>query len=496
MLSHQNEQDQDKDKETEKAHAAENEHDDAAHDLGPEPATRFAASSAPFAAASAPAGGTTERKAVDQKGRDLGNFLLTHYTFALESDHVHAGSPKISAPGLPKDKKYKKSFLASPYGIKMQGTGLADDGHYIRYQGNGTYAYGVGGAAGAPSAWKTVAVDPHVIKLGSHLDIAAYKSKGTFEAKDTGGAIKGKHIDVFAGAVPIKEAYALGTKHSDVVLPDGSGASHDEPEHHEAAAHPHAAAHPAAHPHATHHHGYHAAPSLADARAGHHSIRRGMEGPSVKFVQDKVHTDVDGMFGPHTDAAVRKFQRSHHLEVDGQVGPHTMAAMDHKASAPVAHGGDDHESGGAHAVAGSEAAVREEVLHKATTHMGAPYSWAAQGPSMFDCSGFSWYVLHSDMHLTDKGRTTAAGLASSPYTEHTSSPKKGDLVFYSSGNISHVTIATGNGSQTIGASGGGPSTHGHDPKAKVKYTDWTHDRRSKSFGSISKLIQHKLQHKK
>ena len=214
MLTHDNDHG-DKEKEKEKEQAAAHQHEEAALDLGPEPGPRVMAS--------APAGGTTERKAVDEHGRDLGNFLLTHYTFALESDPIHATSPKVSAPGLPADKKYRKSFLASPYGIKMQGTGLAEDGHYIRYQGNDQYAYGVGGAAGAPVAWKTVAVDPSVIKLGSHLDIEAYQSKGTFEAKDTGGAIKGKHIDVFAGPVPIKQAYALGTKHSEVFLVNGSG---------------------------------------------------------------------------------------------------------------------------------------------------------------------------------------------------------------------------------------------------------------------------------
>jgi 3D (Asp-Asp-Asp) domain-containing protein len=484
MQAHETEHDQEKEKEKEHA-AAATEHDEAAHDLGPEPGPR--------AFATAPAGGATEKK-VDAQGRDLGNFLLTHYTFALESDPVHNGSPKISAPGLPPDKKYKKSFLASPYGIKMQGTGLADDGHYIRYQGNNHYAYGVGGAAGTPVAWKTVAVDPSVIKLGSHLDIETYQNKGTFEAKDTGGAIKGKHIDVFAGAVPIKEAYALGTKHSEVMLLGGGGAAqHAEPAHQ--ASHPGAAGHPAAH-----HHGYKPAPSLAEARAGHASIKKGEEGPAVKFVQEKVHVDADGLFGPHTDAAVKKYQHSHHLEVDGQVGKHTMAAMDgHKPASggAVAHGGGDHAPAGAdHKPAGNEAALREEVLDKAKGHSGAPYSWAAEGPSMFDCSGYSWYVLHTDMHLTDKGRTTAAGLANAPYTEPTHSPQKGDLVFYSSGHISHVTIALGSGSQTIGASGGGPSTHGHDPKAKVKVTDWSHDKRSKSFGSISKLIQHKLQSKK
>lgn len=111
---------------------------------------------------------------------------------------------------------------------------------------------------------------------------------------------------------------------------------------------------------------------------------------------------------------------------------------------------------------------------------------------MFDCSGFAWYVLHTDMHLTSAGRTTAAGLSHAPYTTPTGSPEKGDLVFYASGGISHVTIATGNGSETIGASGGGSHTHGQDPNAKVKFTSWTRDRRSKSFGSIQRLINHKL----
>ena len=124
--------------------------------------------------------------------------------------------------------------------------------------------------------------------------------------------------------------------------------------------------------------------------------------------------------------------------------------------------------------------------------MGARYSWAAEGPSMFDCSGFAWYVLHTDMHLTSAGRTTAAGLSHAPYTTHTSHPEKGDLVFYSSGGISHVTIALGQGSEVIGASGGGSHTHGQDPNARVKETSWAHDSRSKSFGSIQGLINRRL----
>jgi 3D (Asp-Asp-Asp) domain-containing protein len=470
--------------------------EDEVHDLGPEPE--------PHAKMAMTAGAPAAEHKVEvasARGRSLGNFLLTHYTFALESDPIHAGQPKISAPGLPKDKKYNKSFLGSPYGIKMQGTGLAEDGKYIKYAGNGQYTYGVGGAGGAPEAWKTVAVDPSVIKLGTHLDIALYESKGIFTAKDTGGAIKGKHIDVFAGAIPIKQAYALGTKHSEVFLANGAAAPEHNPtpEHGTTPEHGAGGQHTAGHP-AAHHAGYRPSVSLADARAGKHSIVRGMEGDPVKFVQEKVHADADGQFGPHTEAAVKKFQAAHHLEVDGEVGKHTMAAIDHKGPETVAHGGNTGKTGGGGgathepaAPAGSEAQVRNEVLAKAESHMGARYSWAADGPSMFDCSGFAWYVLHSDMHLTTAGRTTAAGLSHSPYTTPTSKPEKGDLVFYAgSSGISHVTVATGSGSQVVGASGGGPSTHGQDPNAKVKFTNWTGDSRHKTFGSIQKLIDHKL----
>jgi 3D (Asp-Asp-Asp) domain-containing protein len=46
---------------------------------------------------------------------------------------------------------------------------------------------------------RSIAVDPSVIPKGSHVYIPSYSSinGGWFEAADTGGAIVGRHIDVF-----------------------------------------------------------------------------------------------------------------------------------------------------------------------------------------------------------------------------------------------------------------------------------------------------------
>ena len=51
-------------------------------------------------------------------------------------------------------------------------------------------------ASGKKAKWGTVAVDRKVIKLGSTLRIKGFPDT-IFRAEDVGGAIKGRHIDVW-----------------------------------------------------------------------------------------------------------------------------------------------------------------------------------------------------------------------------------------------------------------------------------------------------------
>lgn len=76
------------------------------------------------------------------------------------------------------------------------------------------------------------------------------------------------------------------------------------------------------------------APSCPYAEPGYY-ISRGCTGNGVKWVQfylkklgyDIGASGIDGICGPKTDAAIRKFQKDKKLEVDGIVGPLTRAAL-------------------------------------------------------------------------------------------------------------------------------------------------------------------------
>lgn len=57
------------------------------------------------------------------------------------------------------------------------------------------------------------------------------------------------------------------------------------------------------------------------------TIKIGSRGDDVKLLQSLLHCIADGIFGPVTDEATRKFQAANNLTVDGICGPKTWAAL-------------------------------------------------------------------------------------------------------------------------------------------------------------------------
>jgi 3D (Asp-Asp-Asp) domain-containing protein len=185
-------------------------------------------------------------------GKWFGGFELTEYYPALES--WFRGAP-VSAPGL--SGQHRIDWLYSAEGLSMEGDGIGldgkpyhvanvgaggwltsgggstaqfgngllapfwrDGGYYRNARGALTFPLDTGGWSNGPGVkyvsppagitfapgqsrplayLRSVAVDPSLIPLGSHIFIPAYQSinGGWFEADDTGGAIIGRHIDVF-----------------------------------------------------------------------------------------------------------------------------------------------------------------------------------------------------------------------------------------------------------------------------------------------------------
>ncbi len=190
---------------------------------------------------------------------------------------------RVSAPGLPG--RHRVDWLYSAQGLSMEGDGIdlanrpahiADlgnsgwvsrsgghtvpprcgvgwsggapfwrDGGWRNAQGAVTYPLAHGGWANGPgrrvgayggatfasghslslTPYRSVAVDPRLIARGSHIYIPAYRpiNGGWFVAQDTGGAIIGRHIDVYRP--PTRTPFGSGrllTSARVLVVPPGS----------------------------------------------------------------------------------------------------------------------------------------------------------------------------------------------------------------------------------------------------------------------------------
>lgn len=90
----------------------------------------------------------------------------------------------------------------------------------------------------------------------------------------------------------------------------------------------------------------------------------------------------------------------------------------------------------------------DKVINFAKTLLGKDYSWGAEGPNSFDCSGYTYYVFKQSVGVTlprvSRDQSKFGALISR------SNVQKGDLVFFdtdgsNNGYVSHVGIYMGDG---------------------------------------------------
>lgn len=92
------------------------------------------------------------------------------------------------------------------------------------------------------------------------------------------------------------------------------------------------------------------------------------------------------------------------------------------------------------------------LMNEAQKHLGKPYSWGGNGPSSFDCSGYTKYVFAKQGISIP--RTSGSQYAASTKIS-ASQAQPGDLVFFDYGSgIAHVGIYIGGG-QMINAQNDG-----------------------------------------
>lgn len=176
------------------------------------------------------------------------------------------------------------------------------------------------------------------------------------------------------------------------------------------------------------------------------TLRWGSRGGQVATVQRIAGSYPDGIFGPKTHAAVKRYQARHGLEVDGIVGPITSAEMGLRSSSSSSSSSrSDSSSSRSSSRSSSSSSYSSSsyssggIVGQAQSYLGIMYRWGGSSPAGFDCSGFTQYVYgRAGISIP---RTTSAQQQA---TYRVSSPRPGDLVFWGYPAY-HVAIYAGDG---------------------------------------------------
>ncbi len=172
-------------------------------------------------------------------------------------------------------------------------------------------------------------------------------------------------------------------------------------------------------------------------------LDRGNRGQEVESLQTDLQElgyytyNLDGIFGPITEDAVKNFQAEKGLTVDGLVGPETFKALSSTSTNSVDVQSTSDTS------ASDDQASESGIVSIAESLIGTPYVWGGTTPDGFDSSGFIQYVFGQvgvDLERKESDMWKYDGV-------QVDSPSVGDVVFfegtYNTEGASHSGIYIG-----------------------------------------------------
>ncbi|MFC4735950.1 NlpC/P60 family protein [Bacillus daqingensis] len=189
-----------------------------------------------------------------------------------------------------------------------------------------------------------------------------------------------------------------------------------------------------------------AAPTVTDA------MSMGDRGGDVRELQQTLAdegynnaSNVDGVFGPLTLAAVQRYQLSNGISSPagnfyGVAGPATQSSLGLADGSSASSSSSTSSTSNTQVAGTSSSSDASAMISTARSLIGSPYVWGGMSPSGFDCSGFINYVFNQ--HGESLPRTVAQmWSAGTPV----SNPQPGDIVFFETRTgPSHSGIYLGN----------------------------------------------------
>ncbi len=172
----------------------------------------------------------------------------------------------------------------------------------------------------------------------------------------------------------------------------------------------------------------------APARSARRATRSvASRGGGVEGVQRAVGAAPDGVFGPQTEAAVKRWQGAHGLAADGVVGPLTRGKMG-LGPGPVLK---RKEARGASGGGGGDSSVVQRVIAAANRIATRPYVYGGGHGSFessgYDCSGSVSYALHG-------GGLLSAPMASGGFTTYGAPGPGKRITIYANAGHMYMTI--------------------------------------------------------